>query len=45
MIGLVRMHCYRSGVFWLCDVPVADAKRKRRELAQTGWVITHSEVV
>ena len=45
MIGLVRMHCYKNGRFWLVDVPLADAKTRRRELAQQGWVITHSEAV
>ena len=45
MIQLVRMHAYRGGVFNLFDVPVADAKRRRLELSQEGWVITHTEHV
>lgn len=45
MIGLVRMHAYRSGVFWLIDVDVKDARRRRLELAQEGWIITHTEHV
>jgi hypothetical protein len=42
---MIRMHCYRNGVFWLVDVPQKDAKAKRVELAQQGWVIAHSELV
>lgn len=45
MIGLARLHAYQKGVFWLVDVPVTEAKRKRKELSQQGWVITYSEVV
>jgi len=45
MIGLVRLHAYRGGVFNLVDVPVKDVKKKRLELSQEGWVITHTENV
>ena len=45
MIDLVRLHAYRGGVFNLVDVPLKDAKRKRLELSQEGWVITHTENV
>jgi len=39
------MHAYLNGVFNLFDVPIKDAKQKRRELAQQGWIITFSEVI
>ena len=45
MIGLVRLHAYRNGVFNLVDVPLKEARRKRLELSQEGWVITHTESV
>ena len=45
MIDLVRLHAYRGGVFSLIDVPIKDAKKKRLELSQEGWVITHTENV
>jgi hypothetical protein len=45
MIGLVRLHAYRGGVFSLVDVPQKDAKKKRLELSQEGWVVTHTEFV
>ena len=45
MIGLVRLHAYRGGVFSLVDVPQKEAKRKRLELSQEGWVVTHTEFV
>jgi hypothetical protein len=45
VVGLVRMHCYQAGRFWLVDVPIKEAKHRRRELAQQGWIITHSEAI
>jgi hypothetical protein len=45
MIGLVRLHAYRGGVFNLVDVPQKEAKKKRLELSQEGWVVTHTEFV
>ena len=45
MIGLVRLHAYKGGVFNLVDVPVKDAKKKRLELSKEGFVVTHSEHV
>ena len=45
MINLCRLHCYRGGVFWLVDVPQDRASRRRKELSQEGWVVTHTEFV
>ena len=45
MVGLCRLYCYRQGVFKLVDVPVAEAKSKRRELSLDDWVATHTEHV
>lgn len=45
MIGLARLHAYQKGVFWLVDVPVKEAKKKREELSRQGYVITHTEIV
>jgi hypothetical protein len=45
MIQLVRLHAYRGGVFNLVDVDQKDAKKKRLELSQEGWVVTHTEHV
>ena len=45
VIGIVRLHCYHAGVFWLVDVEQKEAKKRRLELAQEGWIITHTEVV
>lgn len=45
VIGLARLHAYQNGVFWLVDVPVAEAKKKRTELTQQGWTVTHNEIV
>ena len=44
VIGLVRMHAYsHQGVLWLVDVPKKQAKKKRQELNQMGWLVTHTE--
>ena len=45
VINLCRLHCYRGGVFWLVDVPQPNASRRRKELSQEGWVVTHTEFV
>ena len=45
MIGLVRLHAYKGGVFWLVDIPQKEAKKRRLELAKEGWIITHTEFV
>ena len=45
VINLCRLHCYRGGVFWLVDVPQDRASRRRKELGQEGWVVTHTEFV
>ena len=45
MIGLVRLHAYRNGVFNLVDVPQKEARKKRLELSQEGYVVTHTEFV
>ena len=45
MIGLVRMHLYRGGVFWLLDVPRNEAKSQRLIRAREGWICTHTEEV
>ena len=45
MIGIVRIHAYRNGVFNLVDVPVKEAKKRRLELSREGFVITHTETV
>ena len=45
VIGLVRMHCYLNGRFWLVEVPTYEARAKRRELAQQGWIVTHTEAL
>ena len=43
VIGLVRLHAYRQGVFNLVDVPAKEARRKAKELTREGFVVTHSE--
>ena len=45
MIGLVRMYCYRKGVFSLVECMRAEAKTRRIELTKEGWVITHTDFV
>ena len=45
MIGLARLHCYKNGVFWLVDVPVNLARKRRLELSQEGWIVAHTEIV
>ena len=43
MVGIVRLHAYRNGVFNLVDVPQKEAKKKRVELSREGFVVTHTE--
>ena len=43
VINLVRMYCYRQGVFQLVECFRNEAKNKRIELSREGWVITHTE--
>lgn len=45
MVGIVRIHAYRNGVFSLVDVPVKEAKKRRLELSREGFVVTHTETV
>jgi len=45
VINLVRLHAYRAGVFWLVDVERQFASKRRLELAQEGWIVTHTEFV
>jgi len=45
MIGLVRLHAYRAGEFYLVDVPMKEARKKRIELNKEGFTITHTEHV
>jgi len=45
MIGLVRLHAYQNGVFWLVDVPKEQAKSKQLELCRMGWTVVHTEFV
>ena len=45
MIGFVRIHAYRAGIFQLIDVPISEAKRRRLELLAEGYTITHTETI
>ena len=45
VIGLVRIHAYKSGIFQLFDVPVKEARKMRKTLIANGFVVTHSETV
>ena len=45
VIGLCRIYAYKAGVFQLFDVPVAHARKKRKELIADGFVVTHTENV
>ncbi len=45
MVGIVRMFAYRGGVLNLVDVPKEEARKKRLQLSQEGWVVTHTEVL
>ena len=45
VINVVRMHCYRQGVLHLEHCDRKDAKRRRIELAQQGFIITHTEIL
>ena len=45
VVGIIRMFCYRQGVFWLVECPKPEAKNRRIELSQEGWVVAHTEVL
>ena len=45
MINLVRLHCYKNGVFQLVDVHRDHASKRRLELSREGWIVTHTEFV
>ena len=46
MIGVARLHAYnRHGVFQLVEVPREHALKKQKELSQSGWIVTHTELV
>lgn len=46
MIQLARLHTYDSrGVFYLVDVPVREARHKKKELERQGVNVTHTEIV
>jgi len=45
MIGLVRIHAYKAGIFQLFDVPVREARKMRSYLIANGFVISHTETV
>jgi len=45
MIHLARLYCRKGDEFFLVDVPVKEAKKRRLELEAKGYVITHTEVV
>ena len=45
VINVVRMHCYRQGVLHVEHCDRKDAKRRRTELSQQGYVITHTELL
>ena len=50
MIDVARLHCVRSAgqgrsEYQLIDVPVKEAKQRRRELIAKGFVVTHTEIV
>lgn len=45
MVGLVRLHCYRQGMFTLVDVPAKEASKKQKQLTGEGFVVTHTETV
>ncbi len=45
MIGLVRLHTYKAGEFWLVDVPLKEARHKAKQLKADGRIIVHTESV
>lgn len=45
VINVVRMFCYRQGVLHLEHCSRQDAKRRRIELSQQGYIITHTELL
>jgi len=45
MVGLVEIHSYKSGGFYLWHVPMKEAKRKQKELWADGYVVTFTKVL
>ena len=45
MIHLARIYCYRGAEFRLVEVPVPEARHKRREMRKEGFSVAHTEVV
>ena len=45
MLGLARIHAYRSGIFQLIDVPKEELDKRKETLIAEGYVITHVEFV
>jgi len=45
MLGLARIHAYRSGIFQLIDVPTEQLDKRREDLIAEGYIITHVEYV
>jgi hypothetical protein len=46
VIQLARLHTYDSqGAFHLVDVPVREARHKKKELERQGINVTHTEIV
>jgi len=45
VIHLARIYCYKGAEFRLVEVPVPEARHKRREMRKEGFVVVHSEVV
>ena len=45
VVGIIRMFCYRQGVFYLVECGRNEAKKRRIELSQEGWVVAHTEVL
>ena len=45
MIGLVRLHAYKAGVFHLFDAPLREARKLKEQLQADGFVIAHTETL
>ena len=45
MLGIVRLYCFRSGIFQLFDCIPEEAPKQRRRLLAEGWVISHTVAV
>lgn len=42
MCGLVRLYVYRNGVTNVHDFEKHEARHRRKELEQDGWVVYHT---